>query len=462
MAVEQSTKDLDTMLGNPRRAILSMAIPLILAMAAQNVNNLIDAIWVTDLGADALAAVGLVFPIFFIMIAVGNGIGIGATAVISRYIGAGKRDYANRSATQAFILSLVTSALTTIVLLILFVPIMRFMGAEGNVLECCKSYGYPIVICTVIAVHVGVMSSLFRAEGAAKRSMTCQIIGAGLNIVLDPLFMFVFGWGLAGAAWATVVSMLAGMSVFFYWLFIKKDTYLELNFRGFKFDRKIIGPILHVGIPASIGMMIASIAMILMDNIIIVAGGSDGVASYTASWRIIQMEMLPMMGISDAIVPVCAAAFGMRRGDKIASAFWYSFTLAIGITLVLSLIVALTANYVAVLFSYSEDTIRLREDISQLLRIAAIFLPFSASGFIATSLFQSLGMGGRALVTSLVINVLQIPCCFILVNAGGGMNAVYWGICITEIAGALVSVAWAILTMRKVGHFIGAGVPRET
>ncbi len=454
-----NTKDVDTLLGNPHKAILSMAVPIAIAMLAQAANNLVDSLWVSIIGTDAIAAVGYAFPLFFIIIGFGNGIGIGASAVISRRIGANDREGADRSAAQAFMLSLAASAVLGVILVLALDPLMSLF-CTGNVYDLSLAYGYPIFGCSIIAVHVGVMSALLRAEGAAKRSMKCQLYGAFLNIVLDPIFMFVFGWGVAGAAWATVVSMVLGIAMSCYWFFKKKDTYLDIRLRHFRFDAKEIRLILSVGIPAALNLIITSVSIMLMNGILTAAAGSDGVAIYTVAWRVLQMIQIPMMGIGAALVPVVAAAYGMRRMDRCSNAYWYADKLAAGLTLLLGVIMAIFAYQIAGAFTTSAGD--LQGGIAQFLRVAAVFLPFSALGFLSSNLFQAFGLGLRSLVIILLINLLQLPFCYILVCLGNGLTAIFWGVCLTEIIGSLFGFTWAAHTLRKLSRLPGMISGSET
>lgn len=454
MAQEGNTKDVDVMLGRPHKAILAMAIPIAIAMIAQSINNLVDAVWVGLISADGLAAVGLVFPLFFILIGFGNGIGIGASSLISRRIGAGDRRGANRAAAQAFMLSIAVSAALTVCLVGSLPYVMALFGS-GEVLRLSLQYSYPLFICTFVAVHVSVMSALLRSEGAAKRSMIIQLIGAGLNVVLNPIFIFACGFGIAGSALATVCAMTAGMLVSFYWYFRKKDTYLNLTLRGFRFSWPEIRLILKVGLPAAVELIVVSISVMLMNIILIAADGEDGVAIYSTSWRLLQMIQIPMMGIGSALVPVAAAAYGMRRMEKVSSAYWYAAELAVGLTIVLAAIEAVFTAQIAWLFTMTPDTARLEPGIVEFMRIAALFLPFSALFFVSSSLFQAFGLGLRSLIVTLVTNLLQIPFCYAQVLMGGGLDAVFWGVCATEIAGALFSFVWAVHTMRKISRLPG-------
>ena len=441
-----STKDVETLTGNPKKAILALAIPSMVALAAQAVNNVINAAWVAGLGEDAMAAVGIVFPLFFIIIGFSNGIGIGASSAIARRIGRGNKEEADDAATHAIALALVISAIITPILVLAVEPLMHAMGGESIIADCVE-YATPIMLMIIIFMLVGVMSSILRAEGAAKRAMYILVIAAVLNLILDPFFIYDFGlgWGLAGAAWATVLAESIALMFMLYWYFVKKNIYLNIRFRGFRFKKSTTFDIFRVGIPAASEMMIISFVSVIMNLILETASGTDAVAVYSTDWRLIQMLMIPLMGISMAVVPVCAAAYGARKNDKIREAYRYSLKISVTAMLVISVITAITAPYLTMIFTYAAGN--LQEQMVQFLRISCVFLPFIAFGFVSASLFQALGMGVRSLISTAFRNGLMIPAAYVAMLFGT-LTTVWWAVCAAEIAGCMLVGIWCLATMR--------------
>ena len=441
-----STKEVEVLTGNPRKAILALAIPSMVALAAQAVNNVINAAWVAGLGEDAMAAVGIVFPLFFIIIGFSNGIGIGASSAIARRIGRGNKAEADDAATHAIMLAVVISLILTPILLILVNPLMHSMGGH-SIIEDCVEYATPILLMMIVFMLVGVMSSVLRAEGAAKRAMYILVIAAVLNLVLDPFFIYDFGlgWGLAGAAWATVLAESIALIVMMYWYFVKKNIYLSIKFKGFRFKKSTTFDIFRVGIPAASEMMIISFVSVIMNLILESASGTDAVAVYSTDWRLIQMLMIPLMGIAMAVVPVCAAAYGARKNDKIQEAYRYSLRISIVAMIAICIVTAITAPYITMIFTYSADS--LHDMMVEFLRISCVFLPFLAFGFVSASLFQALGMGVRSLISTAFRNGLMIPAAFLAMTFGT-LTTVWWAVCAAEIAGCLLVGIWCLATMR--------------
>ncbi len=446
---KEMTSDVKMLLGNPKKAIIAMSIPIIIAMIAQSANNLIDSVWVAGLGPNALAAVGLVFPLFFIIIGIGNGIGIGASSAIGRRIGRKDKDGADRTASQSIGLTVAIGIIVAILLLLIQRPLMLLLGA-GDTIGFCIDYGTPIFMCIPILLLNSVFSNLLMAEGAAKRSMMIQILAAIINICLDPIFIYDygFGMGMAGAAWATVIAVTISLIVMIYWYFVKKNTYLDIKLRGFRFNKEIDNDIFRVGIPSSVEMIFMSFMAMLMNVIIIIVGGTDGVAIYSATWRLIQMIMIPLMAVGSSIVPICAVAYGAKRYDKIKDAYNFSIKFCILIMIILAALVAIFADYLVFIFTYSESTALLKEDIVLCIRMMCIFLPFMAWGFVASGFFQGIGMGLKSLISTILRSGIQIPVCYALAVTAGTLMSIWWGIVATEIAGSVFVGLWSLLILR--------------
>ena len=449
--MEQNTKGVDTLLGNPKKAIIAMSVPLIIAMIAQSANNLIDAVWVAGLGSDALAAVGFIFPLFFILIGIGNGVGIGASSAIARHIGRGDKESVDSTATQAIVLVTIFGIATSVLMLVFQRELLTAMGS-GQTLELCIDYGTPIFAMTLVFFFNGLLSNLLRSEGAAKRAMTTQILAAVINIILDPFFIYDYGLGLgmAGAAWATTVAVIISLAVISFWFFIKRDTYIKIRARHVRLERAVVYDILRVGIPASLEMIVMSLFSIVINLIIVMSDrGTDGLAIFSSTWRIIQMLMIPNMAIGGAVVPVFAAAYGARRFDKIREAYFYAFKVCSIIMTVLVILTLIFADSMVIMFTYSDSVAYLKDDMSSCLRILSLFLPFMSWGFVGAGLFQSMGLGLYSFICTVVRNGLQVPASWILLVTVGTTVSITWGIVSMEILGSIIGGLWSLLLLRS-------------
>lgn len=441
------TDDAKIMLGDPRKALIAMAIPMVVATLVQSANNIIDAIWVSGLGTAALAATGVAFPFFFIVMGIGNGIGIGSSQALARRLGAGDYEGTNAVASQTVMISLVSGIILAIVFVLFAEPAMVMSGA-GDYLADCLEYSVPLFICIPFIMVSSMFSALLRAEGASKRSMMIQLFAAVLNMVLDPLFIYVFGWGLAGAAWATSLAMSLSMVLGIYWYYVRRDTFVRIPLNGFRFDRSIDSDILRVGIPASMEMIVMSITALIMNQIILMVDPVDGIAIYSTGWRALDMLMIPAMAFGFSLVPICAAAYGAGRMDKFREAFGYTLKLGTFLMCLLTVFTLVAAPAIVFLFTYSESTSALAPEMVSFLRISSVFLPFITISFASSGMFQSLGMGARSLVSTLIMNLLRVPICAVL-SGFGMLSYLWWGMSVSEIIGAFIIGGWAFFTIRS-------------
>ena len=312
----EQTEGVKTLLGDPKKALIKLSIPMIIAMSVHTIYNLVDALWVSGLGADALAAVGFVYPLFFMALALATGLGVGAGSALSRMIGANNKQGADMVTAHAFILMIITVIIFTVPLFLLSEQIFAILGAGQVVGPLATIYGQIIFAGSVFLFLNYIINAILRGEGDAKRAMYAMILGAGLNIVLDPIFIYTFGLGVAGAAYATVLSFSVSSFLMLYWLIIKKDTFVSFSLKNFRFSRTIVAEIFHVGIPSALMQLSMAITMIIINAIIIIVDTTDGIAIYTTGWRVTMIAILPTLGIATAIVSVSGAASGAKEYDK--------------------------------------------------------------------------------------------------------------------------------------------------
>lgn len=230
---ERITRGVKTLRGDPKKAILRLSGPMMIAMLVQTAYNLVDAIWVSGLGADSLAAVGLFFPFMMFLMGFSNGIGIGGGSAISRRIGEKNKEDADNTAVHTLILTISISIALTVALFPFMGKIYAWMGARGDINRMATSYSRIILGGSLFLFFTNMGNSLLRSEGDAKRAMYAIILGSILNMVLDPIFIYLLDLKVVGAAWATLVSITVTGIIIFYWMFLRRNTYLEIRLKYF-------------------------------------------------------------------------------------------------------------------------------------------------------------------------------------------------------------------------------------
>lgn len=438
------SKRISLITGNPEKAIRSLALPMIISMLLMMAYNLADSIWVAGLGSNALAALGFITPVFMIIVGIGNGLGAGATSLIARCIGAKNKKGADNAAIHSLIMTIIVAAVLTIAILVSLPGILTVMGA-GESLGLAVQYGQIVFGGLIFLILTSVASGILRAEGDVNRATYAMAATAILNIVLDPIFIYSLGMGVAGAAWATVISSGVSSALILYWLLLKRDTYISLYLEDFKASLRVVKDILGVGMPASAEFLIMSILGIILNIILVTTGGMDAVAVYTAGWRVVNIAMIPAIGIGTAAITVAGAAYGAKKYGNVSTALNYSVKLGVSIAVVTSIITYLFAPNISGIFAYSSQSAFLAPSIASFLQVMCLFYIAVPLGITASSIFQAMGKGTTSLILTIIrevafISVFAYLFAFVL---GIGAQGVWWGIVVGGACGCILAYIWA-------------------
>ncbi len=444
------TKGVKTLLGDPKTAIIKLSLPMIAAMSLQTLYNLVDAIWVSGLGADALAAVGFVFPFFFIAMAIANGLGIGGGSAISRRIGSQDKTGADQVAVHTIILMTIIAVLFTFPVFILAETIFSLMGA-GPVTPLSTEYARIVSAASIIIFFSFIANAILRSEGDSTRAMIAMAIGAVLNIILDPIFIYILDLGVAGAAWATVVGMSVASLILAYWLFFKKNTYVSFSFHNFRFQKPIIRDILHVGIPASFQQVSMAIMMIIMTVIIAYIADTNGVAVFTVGWRVVTIATLPLIGFATGVVSVTGAAYGAKEYKKLNTSFLYAVKLGLIVESIIAVFTFILAPEIAAVFTQVESAAIIADDITAFLRIVCIFYPGVAFGMLSSAMFQGIGKGFNALWLTILRTLLLTPPLAILFSTqlNLGLEGIWWGMVVGFLTASITAFIWGKASINR-------------
>lgn len=448
--VKQETVGVSLLLGEPEKAIRILSGPLIIAMMLYSTYNIVNAIWVAGLGSDALAAVGFISPLFLVLIGLGNGLGAGTTSAIARKIGAHDHIGANNTAVHAIILTVIIAVIATIPLVIWTKEIALLFGA-GETATLATDYGRIVFASTILLLLTSVGSAILRAEGDTKRTMYLMAASAVMNMILDPILIYHAGMGIAGAAWGMVISQIFVAIVLLYWFFGKKDTFITLSRRVFKYQRRDVIDILGVGIPASFEFFLMSLLAIIINILLVNTAGTDAVAVYAAGWRVVMFAIIPLAAIGTAVISVGGAAFGGRRYEKLPIILQYSVKTGLLIAIFTSIITWLFAMPIASIFTYSVESAHLAPSIAAFLGTMCFFYPFVSPGIMSSSLFQGVGKGITSLTLNLCRNLLFIAvfAYYIGVVLDYGEHGIWWGIVAGDILGGTLGYVWARLYLSR-------------
>lgn len=450
MSEVKNNSNIELIRGDPKKAIRTLAVPMMISMFLIMAYNLADSIWIAGLGADALAALGFITPFFMIIIGLGNGIGAGANSLIARSIGARDKQKANNAAIHSLIISIIISIIIPILILPFLKDILIFIGG-GSSVKYGVIYGNIVFGLMIVFIFSGVASAVLRSEGDVKRATYAMAVTAILNIVLDPIFIYTFNMGIGGAGWATVLSAFISCILMAYWMWVKKDTYVDLTISKFKYKKSILKDILKVAIPSTTEQLIMSILAMTINTMLVLVATINAVAVYTAGMRVLQMAIIPLIGLGTALLTIGGASYGARNYKKLNESFNYSVKLGFIISIAIGIIMFIFAPQIAKIFSYSAVSSYLAPQIAQLLRILCFFMISIPLGLMSSSLFQGVGKGFTSLMLTICRSLIfELIFAYII---GFVLNfreiGIYIGIAIGGFVGSFIAFIWAKIFINK-------------
>ena len=424
------------------RLLVSMAVPIMLSMLVQALYNIVDSYFVSKISENALNAVSLAFPVQNLMIAVGTGTGVGINALLSKSLGEKKQERANATAVNGLFLA-VSSGLFFLVFGLCFSRF--FFSVQTDVEEIISHGASYLLICSCCSTFVFLQITferLLQSTGRTVLSMYTQMTGAIINIVLDPILIFgLFGLPrleVAGAALATVIGQFCSACLALF-LNVRFNHDLQIAFKGFRPDRRIISSIYSVGVPSIVMASIGSI-MVFGLNKILITFTTTATAVFGVYFKLQSFIFMPVFGLNNGSVPIIAYNFGARKPDRIIKTVKLAICYAVGIMLLGFTVFQFFAPQLMSIFQAEEGSGDLVTIGSVALRIISISFTLAGFNIVCSSLFQALGHGVSSLIMSIVRQlVVLLPSAFLLARLGG-LNAVWWSFPIAEFVSLLIAV----------------------
>ncbi|WP_458453857.1 MATE family efflux transporter [Methanobrevibacter sp.] len=444
------SSNVDVMLGNPKKALLKMSIPLIVSLLISSFYNLIDAAWVSGLGADALAGVGFFTPIFMVLVGFGNGLGAGASFAISKYIGEENKIKADNASIHSILIDILISLIITVVLLVLLNPILELMGA-GQTIGYATDYGIIILSGSIFVILSNALYGIFRGEGDSTRPMYAMVASAILNMILDPFFIYALNLGVKGAAIATLISASFVILILVYWFYIKKDTYLKPILTNFDFKWDISIDIIKVGLPASIQLLNNAFFAAVFSALLVYVGSTDSVAVYSTGWRIVIITTTPLLAIGTALISVVAANFGAQNYKNIQIAHRYAMKVSLVLAVFVMILTNVFAADIASIFASSGSSARIAGELTDFISWIVIYYPTMAAGVPSTYVFQGIGKGITAMFQTIMRETgftIFFAVLFSVVLDYGVWGA-WMGIVLGEIVSNNITMIWADWQIKK-------------
>ena len=425
--------------GNITSLLFKFSAPAMIGMVTGALYNVIDTVFVgRGVGSLAIAALSIVLPIQLIMIGIGTMIGVGSASVVSRALGRNRKDIAQNVFGNAVVLNLLISALCMVFIYIFMDKCLVFFGASAKVLPYARDYT-RIILAGFIFLSFSINSNNYiRAEGNPRAAMYVMAVGAIINVILDPIFIFVLGMGVKGAAIATVIAqVISSMYVIFYILFGR--SIFRLNASIFRVKFSAMKEILSLGFPSFIKSAMASIITLLFNKLLLFYGSDLYIAIMGIGLRMISLIQMPLIGITQGFSTIVGFNYGAKLYPRVKKVLGMAVMWTIIIAGVGFLAMMIFPKFVVGLFS--SDANLINEGI-HILRIVAVFLPFIGVQILGGALFQSIGKTASALVLTISRQVLfLIPLAFLLPLIFG-LNGVWLAVPVSDFLSIVVTVIW--------------------
>ena len=418
------------------KLIITMSLPVMISMVIQSLYNIVDSIFVAQLGENALTAVSLAFPVQNLMLALQVGTGVGINALLSRKLGENKYKDANKAALNGLFLAVVHYLLFLAAAFLLVEPFFKAQTSDPEILKAGMTYLRIVMVFSFGQFIQVTAERLLQATGRTVDSMWIQGTGAVINIILDPIMIFgLLGFprmGVAGAAYATVIGQtIAG--VIGIWLNVKRNKELNLSLKGFKPEKGIIRSIYMVGIPSTVMTSITSVTTFAL-NMILIQFSTTATAVFGVYYKLQSFVFMPIFGINNGIIPIISYNYGAKKKQRITESIRLSIIYATGIMFAGLLIFQLFPEQLLSLFNASEDMIAIGVPSIRIISWCFVLAGFN---IIATTIYQAFGKGMISLFSSIIRQlVVLIPLAYVL-SLTGNINAVWWSYPLAELAAAI-------------------------
>ena len=426
------------------KLLFTMALPLAISMLVQAFYNVVDSVYVSRVSESAVTALSLAFPIQNLMIGFATGVGVGMNALLSKSLGEGNRERANKAAGNGIVLSV---ACVLMFMLFGFVGARPYYAMQSDVAETVNGGASYIGICSIwcLGIFIEIIGErLLQASGRTVYTLFTQGTGAVLNIILDPLFIFGFAplgiapMGIAGAAVATVIGqwVAAILSIIFN---LTKNPDVQLGLKYCRPDPYIVKKIMAVGIPSIIMMAIGSVMNFGMNQIFLrfKEYGETAAGVFGIYFKLQSFVLMPLFGINNASISIIAYNYGARQPKRITGNLKCALGAAMGIMLLGLAAFQLLPDQLLGIFNPSDTFLDLGRSA---LRVVSLHFPLAAVGIALSASFQAMGNGIYSTIVSLMRQLVVILPAAYLLSLTGNVHAVWWAFPIAEIVSTATSL----------------------
>lgn len=427
------------------KALMALGIPIMIGMLINALYNLVDAYFVSGLGERQMGAISIVFPLGQVVVGLGLMFGNGAASYLSRLLGRGDNNTANSVASTALYSSLLIGTVIILFSTIFLKPVLAMLGATETIMPYALTYAKIYVLSCIFNVFNVTMNNIVSSEGAAKTTMCALLLGAVLNIGLDPLFIYVLNMGVAGAAIATAISQMVSTLVYLIYILQKRSAF-SFNVKDFSPTRQIMAEILKIGVPTLVFQLLTSLSIALVNR---AAGeyGDSVIAAMGAVTRITSMGTLVVFGFLKGFQAIAGYSYGANKFDRLREAIKTSIILSTSFCLVVGLALTIFSTEIISQFSGGDLQMVLAGQKS-LLANGVTFILF---GFytVYSSLFLALGKG----TAGFFLGACRQGICFVpvilLLPMVWNVNGILYAQPIADIFSVIITIFMALHLHRE-------------
>ena len=423
------------------KLIISMSLPAMFSMLIQALYNIVDSMFVAQLGEDALTAVSLAFPIQMLLISVGVGTGVGINSLVARRLGEQHKADADAAATHGLLLCAAMWVVFAVLGALFTRPFIGLFTNDQNILDMGSDYLWVVTVFSFgVFLELSVEKTL-QATGNMIFPMLFQLTGAILNIILDPIFIFgllgVPAFGVKGAAIATVIGQIGAMAFALCILFFQKHD-VHITFRRFRWNWRIVRDIYAVGVPSIIMQSIGSFLVMGLNAIL--ARFASAVAVLGIYYKLQSFVFMPVFGLTQGVLPIMGYNYGARNKQRLLHALKIGTVIAVGIMVLGTLLFWLGTDRLLALFQATPEAApaMYTTGVDALHLISLSFIP-AALGILFSTLFQATGFGTRSLIVSVLRQLVVIlPCAWAFSHIS--VHAVWYAFPLAEVVSFAVSI----------------------
>ena len=431
---------------NIGKLLMQYAVPAIIAMTASSLYNMVDSIFIGHgVGTMALSALALTFPLMNLGAAFGALVGVGAATLISVKLGQKDYDTAQRVLGNVFVLNILLGLAFTVIVFPFLNPILYFFGGSDETVEYARQFMEIILLGNVVThLYLG-LNAVLRASGHPKQAMYATIATVAINTILAPIFIFMFDWGIRGAAIATVSAQVIALL----WQLKQFNNANELlHFRRgiFRLKRKIVFDSLAIGMSPFLMNLAACLIVILINQGLKKYGGDLAIGAFGIVNRLVFIVVMIVMGLNQGMQPIAGYNFGAKLYDRVNKVLKLTIIYATCVTTFGFLVGMLAPNLVVGIFTSDAE---LTELSATGLRITVMFFPIIGFQMVTSNFFQSIGMAGKAIFLSLTRQMLILLPCLLILPHFFGVAGVWYSMPVSDLLASLIALVMLVYQFRK-------------